>query len=547
MKSVEYYQKELQTKQVDFNSVHDEMQTYLDGYEYNFFYRQKSNVVSSLKVGVNLVQVFADKLWFHTSEFPKISVPAIPEDNGRADLLEKVIMATHQKNNTDLLWGEWTFDGTTMACAVARTVFNVKKRCVEITRVDPRRAYWQRSGNGETSVFWTAVPMERSAIELKYGVKLTEKGETGMVFDKVLAGEELPIDEKDYFLVVTRDDGEYSMEFVGEQWLKKPYKHLQGTIPVDIAIPYMTASHAGTPNFYLKKLKDLQAEFNEMWRRRANVVRKLGNPLVYGRGIYKSNEQEIKKQMRGDGGFVALKENGELALLTIPETKMIDNALMDCFNRMKDVAGFPDATFGQVVGANTSGDALGMYFTPTAKMVTHYNKAYKAFLQGINEKILRSYARFGKFNEKFTLYGYGTGGSVKTTVDGTKKMDSRTDGYAITFTKEDLGSNFTNVVTPSSVTPKDDVAYKRFILDAVTNKMMSRRTGLDEIGILSPEDEFKMLEEEQQNPMLNPEGAKAVHEFDPMAGLQDENGQDPFAQQQPMGEGIQPLAPTLEG
>ena len=544
MKSVEYYQKEFQTKQIDFNNIHDEMQTYLDGYEHNFFYRQKSNVIKSVKIGVNLVQVFADKLWHHTSEFPKISVPSMPDDPS-SDLKEKVLLATHQKNNTDLLWGEWTFDGDVMGCAVGRTVFNVKKRCVEISRIDPRRAYWQRSGNGEVMAFWTAVPMTREAIKMKYGVNLDAKGEAGMVYDMLLDGEQLPIDERDYFLVITRDDGEYSMEFVGSQWLKKPYKHLQGTIPVDLAIPYKTASNDNRPNFYLSKLKDLQAEFNELFRRRSNVVRKLGNPLVYGRGIYKNNEQEIKKQMRSDGGFVPLKENGELALLTIPETSMIDNALADVFNRMKDVAGFPDATFGQVVGANTSGDALGMYFTPTAKMVGHYNKAYKLFLQGINEKILRSYYRFGRYDEQFTLYGYGVSGSVRTTTDGTKKMDSRKDGYTITFTKEDIGTNYTNVVTPASVTPKDDIAYKRFILDSVTNKFISRRTGLDEIGILSPEDEFALLQEEQQDPMLNPEGAKAVKEFDPMAGLQDENGQNPFASQQL--EAPQPLAPTLGG
>lgn len=530
---VKALKREFDEIQLSFNTVHDSMQTYLDGYLFNFFYAPRPNMPQNTKVGVNLIQVFADKLWHHTSEFPKINVPSSPDDKENAELREKVILATHQKNNTDGLWGEWTFDGDVMGACVARTVFNVKKRCVEITRHDPRRCYWQKadSGMNEISTFWTATPMTKEAIKSKYGLDVV--GGEGMIYDMVADDSTLPNDGKDYFLVVTRDDAETSVEFVGNQFIKKSYKHLQGGIPIDVAMPYKIANFDNLPSYYLSKLKDLQAEFNELWRRRANVVRKLGNPLVYGRGIYKNNEQDVKNQMAMDGGFVALKENGELALLTIPETKMIDTALNDCFQRMKDVAGFPTATFGEVVGANTSGDALGMYFTPTQKMVNHYNKAYKSFLQGINAKILRAYDQFGKLNEQFTLTGFMPHGSVRSTVDG--KGYDKGSGYSATFTKENINKNYMSVVTPAAVTPKDDIAYKRFILDSVTNKFMSRRTGLDEIGILSPEDEFRQLQDEQQDPMLNPQGATALKQFDPNAQVVNQDGQSPFdPSQQPL-------------
>lgn len=524
--------REFEDIQVGFNGLHDSMQTYLDGYLYNFYYAPKPNMPQNTKIGVNLVQVFADKLWHHTSEFPKINVPTNPDDADNAELREKIILATHQKNNTDALWGEWTFDGDVMACAVARTTFDVKKRCVNIGRYDPRRCYWQKSdsNNSEILTFWTAVPMTRSAIKLKYGIDAT--GSEGMIYDLLADFGEVPIDNEDYFLVVTRDDSETSVEWVGKQFIKKPYKHLQGGIPVDIAMPIKIASYNNQPFFYLSKLKDLQAEFNELWRRRANVVRKLGNPLVYGRGIYKSTEQDVKAQLAMDGGFVALKENGELALLTVPETKMIDTALADCFQRMKDMAGFPTATFGEAVGANTSGDALGMYFTPTQKMINHFNKSYKSFLQGINAKILRGYDQFGKIGEEFSLTGFMPHGSLRSTLS--EKGDyQKGAGYKATFTTEAIAKNYMSIVTPAAVTPKDDIGYKRFILDSVTNKFLSRRTGLDEIGILSPEDEFKQLQEEQSDPMLNPQGATALKQFDPNAQVVNSQGQSPFPAQQP--------------
>lgn len=529
--SIEQLHQEFQGVQLGFNTLHEDMQTYLDGYEYNFFYTPKPNMPQNTKVGVNLVQMFADKLWFHTSEMPRVNVPSTPDEAEAADIREKILYCEYERNGMDQMWGELTFDGTVMAAAVARTEFDVKKRHAVITRHDPRRCYWQRSdaGAGEVLVFWTATPMAKSAIKKKYGVEVT--GGEGMVYDLLADYGEQPSDNEDYFLVVTRDDAETSVTFCGKQYLKKPYKHLQGQIPIDIAMPFKTATYNNMPKFYLSKIKDLQAEFNELWRRRANIVRKLGNPLVYGRGVYKNNEQEIKAQMAMDGGFVSLKENGELALLTIPETKMVDSALEDCFQRMKDAAGFPTATFGEVVGANTSGDALGMYFTPTSKMVNHYNKAYKAFLQGINAKILRGYDQFGKIGEQFPLVGYMPNGSLRTTTDGNATY-KKGSGYNEFFTKDVINGNYVTVVTPSAVTPKDDIAYKRFILDGVTNKFFSRQYGLDEIGVLSPEDEFKRLESEQQNVMLNPDGAQALQAVDPMAQVTRD------------GQPMQPQAPT---
>ena len=500
---------EFDEKMLNFNSLHDDMQTYLDGYNYNFYYATRPNMIQSKRSGVNLVQVFADKLWHHTSEFPKINVPSDAEDSDNADIREKIILATHQKNNTEAYWSQWTFDGTVMGMGVARTVFDVEKRCINITRYDPRRCFYQKADSNfnEVEVFWTAIPMTKSAIKRKYGIDNISAD--AMTFSQLADFDITPSDTHDYYLVVTRDDSDTSVEWVGDKYIKKPYKHLQGGIPIDIAMPYTIASFDHLPAFYLSKLVSLAAEFNEYWRRRGNIVRKLGNPLVYGRGVYKTQEQDIKAELQSDGGFVALKENGELALLSIPETKMIDTSLADCFQRMKDVAGFPTATFGEVVGANTSGDALGMYFTPTQKMVNHYNKAYKSMLQGINAKILRGYDMFGKEGEEFTLNGYMPHGSLRSAgID--EAVKGRGSGYSITFTKEQIDGKYTTVVTPSAVTPKDDIAYKRFILDGVRDKLFSRQYGLDEIGVLSPEDEFKRLQEESQDPFLNPEGTSNV-------------------------------------
>lgn len=502
---------EFEGAQLGFNELHDTMQTYLDGYTHSFYYASRPNVTQTTRVGVNLIQLFADKLWDHVSEFPKISVPSTADDKENAEARERILMSEHQKNNTEALWGDLTFDGSVMSTAVMEVMFDVKKRCNKLRRLDPRHCYWQRSdsNNEEISIFWHAVPMSKSAIIMKYGV--TPKGGEGITYNTMSTGE-VQIDNEDYFLVITRHDAERTVMWVGDQFIKKPFKHLQGVMPVEIAMPVKIANFNMQPFFWLSKLKDLQAEFNENWRRRANIVRKLGNPVVWGRGIYKHNEQDIKQTLASDGGFVPLKENGELNLLTIPETKMIDNTLNDIFQKMKDQAGFPTATFGESVGANTSGDALGMYFTPTQKMINKHNKAWKSFLQGINARILRNYEQFSLIDEEFSFTGYIPHSAIRSTASG-NTYSQKGSAYSAKFKVDVIAGNYTNIVTPPSVTPKDDIAYKRFLLESVAQKFLSRTTAYDELGLLSPENELKLLEGEQQSPFLNPEGTKNVMEY----------------------------------
>lgn len=522
---------EFEAEALGFNSLHDDMQTYLDGYKYNFFYAPRSHMSQNNRVGVNLVQVFADKLWDHTGEFPKISVPSSPENAQNADKREKYIFSEYAKNNMELLWLKLTFDGGIMGAAVSEVVWDNAKKCNTIRRLDPRYCYWKKadSNSEEVEVFWHAVPMARSAIILKYGIN--PKGGEGMVYPNLVSGE-VKVDNEDYFLVITRSDAKSRVTWVGKDFIQKPFNHQYGVLPQDIAMPVQIADFDHQPFFYLSKLKDLQAEFNENWRRRSNIVRKLGNPLVWGRGIYKQNEQAIKQQLSMDGGFVPLKENGELNLLTIPETAMIDNALNDLFQRMKDAAGFPTATFGESVGANTSGDALGMYFTPTQKMINKHNVAWKSMLKGINAKILRNLENFALLGEQVPINGYMPHSTVRTAQDGSLMRNQRGMGYSEFVTSDIVEQNYNTTVTPPTVTPKDDIAYKRLMLEMARDSVLSRGYVYDDIGIESPEDEFARLENEQQSPFI---GSNALEMAKSQAGtiMDDTTGQPATPDQLP--------------
>lgn len=484
----------------DFHSYHDDMKFYLDAYKNNVYFPNTPNSVRKNNKGVNFLQIFADKLWDYLSEYPKVNVPSLAEDQ-TAETREKIILSTDYYNQADTIWVDQMFDAVVMSCVITFQEYDFQQGCVKKRRIDPRRAYWKRAdaNSNQISAFWYVEPMTKDAIKDKYNVTPTT---SSMTIDELQDLDISPEDENEYFSVITRVDDNTMVRWVGDRFLIKAHNHQIGAMPVDIAFPFNIANYAKQGDFYMRKLLDLQAEFNRLWAKRANILRRMASPVVWGRGIKQRQFDPTKEAMSQDGGFIGLTENGELGLLTIPETKMIDNALNDIFQRLKDVAGFPTATFGESVGANTSGDALGMYFQPTQRMVNKINTHLKNHLQSANSKTLRLYDRFMVTGEPKTLYGY----VPKARIVGNQYEQA----FNVSFTKEDIAGNYYNVVTMSAITPKDDVAYKRLMLDSAREGVLSKVTALSEMGFQSPQDEMNLLEAEQGNPTLNPDGASTL-------------------------------------
>lgn len=515
---------EFEDVRLDFAEYHDKMDIYKDYYDYSAIKAPKGGSPrQNSELVVNMLKTFADKNMFYTSQMPEFKVP--PAGSGDlvrefADIREKALYATHRDSMTALNQKKWAFDGTIRSAAIAETMIDWKNRCVLVNRYDPRFAYWQYANDNDNTLlaFWVAYPMTKDQVKRQWG---KDVGDGPIDINEVSQKTLTRLDGRDWVVVLKRWDGENRLVIAGDTWIEKPHKHQLGTIPIDIAFPFQNGSDKMLGDFYLRQLVPLQAEFNDAWRKRSNIVRKLGNPLVWSRGMVARQLDEAKKAMRGDGGFIGLKGQGELGILQIPETNMIDNHLIDLFNRMKDLAGFPTATFGEVVGSNTSGDALGMYFTPTMRAIDDQNIAWRAFYEAINWKILKGYDVMLKTGETKRLVGYLPRGTFKGINPVTGKKEYTNAAYDEDLTKEAIDKNYNSVVEFKAVTPKDDVAYKRLLMDMVNSKVLSRTTAYEEMGLMSPQDELELLEEEQSNPALNPEGLSQLLNAapDPNQGL----------------------------
>lgn len=508
--------QELETAMINFVEYHDKMRNHRLYYKNSAFYeRQAGQAPDKNNVYANLLQVFADKNIEYTSGFPTIKVPttgADPQQRQAASIREKILYATHRKNGTPLLQKKWAYDATLFSVAIAETIFNIKERCVKITRYNPRKVFWQLSNDNERRViaFWAVYSVTKDEAIKRYGVEPTSDligFEARRSFSHV-------VDGKEWFTMAIRWDDKTRTMWIGNKMVEAPHNHMQGEIPVDMAAPIEDADDENFyPGFYLEPLIPLQAELNDTMFRRGRIVRRMSSPVVWVRGIGGGKRlEDIKAQMREPGGGVlGLAANGEAGLLQMQETKMLNDHEDRIVMAMTRLSGYGNASFGESVGANTSGDALGMYFNATQRKVEHQYIDWVAFYESINAKILRLYDRFLKTGEQINLRGYAPGGTLLAMEeDDENKYKYQSGAFDVTFDKTVIAGNYSSVVTPASPTPKNSLEEKQLVIQAVRDKFLSRTTAYEQFGILSPEDELELLKQEQQEAVLNPQGAMQI-------------------------------------
>lgn len=511
---LEALNSELESALINFSTMHNKMDTLRSFYQRSVYYQPKSGQAKPKSdLQNNMLRVYADKNMHFVSPEPLIKVPttgADPVQRQSASVREKIILATRRANNMALLRKKWSFDSTVMIHAIAMTSFNLKTRRVEINRYDPRHCVWQVSNGNDDRVtaFWAIFPITKKEAEQRYGVS----PESQPLATTALSAQYLKaIDGQDWFIHAIRVDENVRVSWIGDKFVEEPHNHELGCMPVDIVTPFDEADGNGHGAAYLDPLVPLQAELNYTIARRSKIVDRMSSPLVWGRGLVGNQFKDVKEGLsHGSGGFVGLKQQGEMGVLQINDVNMLKEHEDSIRRDMQRISGFSDASMGELAGANTSGDALSMYFTPTERHMSHQLISWTAFDQSINAKILKLYERFLVGKETVTLDGFAPSSTVVGMTEGNEKYSKQAGGFEITFDKTAINGNYNSVVIPKAVTPKNELEEKRLAMEAVSAKFISRTTGYEMWNIDSPEDELALVTQEQQEPALNPQGMQQL-------------------------------------
>lgn len=509
---------ELDDAIMNLSAYHSDMDQYPRFYKNSAFYaRRPGDNAASSDVKSNYLKILGDKNIHYTSEMPDFNVVGTPEDRENANIREKILYAVHRASGTPQLQKMWSRDATLKSIAIAETIFDRKLRRMVVRRYDPRYVYWQVSNQNEMRVtaFWAVFPITKAEAKRRYGV------EPNFDYRPRFMANEMDsylgiIDGQEWFTEVIRWDDQTRTAWIGDQFIEKPHDHRMGEIPVDLCAPFPSDERNRLGDFYLEQLVPMQAKLNDLLRRQDNIIRRMSNPIVYAKGLQTRSFDDVKSALRNaDSGLLGIGKDGDLGILQLQETAMLDNAIEATKNDMQRLSGFGSASFGETVGANTSGDALGMYFQPTQKHIDDQNISWINFYESINAKILRGYDTFGRTGETFSLNSL----APRSTVMGSQGdfVNKKGGGEVIKFTNKAINGNYINRVLPKSVTPKNEIEEKRLIVEAVQQKFLSRTTGYEKWGLESPEDEKALLIIEQSEPMLNPDGISKILQAQPQA------------------------------
>ncbi len=515
LNSIESFNSELQDAVVNFSEHHGKMQLMNNHYKKSAFFAPRAGearLSDSQRRKNNFLKVFANKNIEYTCKLPTIKVPtpgAAPEERQGASIREKILYATHYQCQTSLLQDLFAFDATIKAHAIAETGFNLKTRRAYVKRYDPEFCVWTMTNDNEPRVgaFWAVFSVTSDEAWKRWGVRPTRNPLSDLAKESHLLKH---ADGQTWFTMAIRWDGETRTAVVGDRFIEEPHKHMMGVIPIDICTPFYDGDRSGKGAFFLDDLIPLQAEMNDIVLRRSMVVRRMSAPVVWGRGLTSGQSiDDIRRNFeKQGGGFVGLKQSGDMGVLQINETKIFQEAKEDVLRDMKYASGFSDGAFGESAGANTSADAIGMTFMPTQTHIDRQNIHWIAFWQSINAKILRAYDMFGMTGEQFSIDGYSPTTTLLTATDeasGQMTQQLQRGGFSATFDRLVIAGKYFNICTPKPITPKNEIEERRAAMDGVTTGFHSRTTAYEMAGYLDPEAEIALLQQEQANPLFNKE------------------------------------------
>lgn len=493
--------------------LHNAMEMYCKYYENSAFFPRKAGERPNQNyLFDNYLQVFADKNIQYTSKFPTIKVDATPEDREFANYREKILYAVHRKSGSKQLQKLFARDATKKSMAIAETYMNHAEKCMEVKRYDPRYVFWKLSNGNEKrmTVFWAVFPITKTEAQKRYNVTPTKDTVTFAL--QPLADPNFhAMDGQDWFTMAIRWDGKHRVAWIGDKFIEEAHEHMMGVIPIDVCAPFPSEEPNQPGSFYLSRLVSLQAELNDTVRRRSNIVKRMSNPIIWGRNIKPGSYDDVKAALRdAETGVLGLGKDGEVGILQLQELKTLYEHEAAVKSDMQRLSGFAAASFGESVGANTSGDALSMYFAPSQEHIEDQQISWVAFWESINSKILRGYDVFGRDGSTFQLEGYHPRSTVQSVNDGMAYDIMGSGGYNMTFDNTVINGNYINRVIMPPVTPKNEIEEKRLVKEAVDSKFISRHTGHEMWGIESPEDEKRLIMLEQAEPLLNPDGIQKI-------------------------------------
>ncbi len=223
----------------------------------------------------------------------------------------------------------------------------------------------------------------------------------------------------------------------------------------------------------------LNQYLNELISWQGDIMEYAANPLRIFKGIL--GDQKIPN---GPGGSITLDADGSAQFLSWPGSPPdIERMINRVIQAIQDMTNINEPLFGRDVPSGTSGAAV------------------KSFLSGIQAAMLRKQVTLGdayvRVNEMIFSIIEKMFANKEIVVRGTK----RGNVFIEKIKGKEINGNYRNkAIWPPGVL---DLGSRINIeIMKLNNRLQSRRTAMENVGVLSPADEFERIRQEEEEELL---------------------------------------------
>ena len=451
---------------------------------------------------LNYLKPFVDKsVQLLVGRMPALQVlpPGVDEPARRlAEQEEAILYGTYERNNAPDVFQKTAWDSFVLRRGLVYVWWDPDQEMVRFRNCAPEHFFPEYDGD---EIYRCMYVQRRNTSALKeqypeYADEIVE--DDAMAYPQVQGASIDRISAKDQTTVLdvyTREGHFYRV--MGNAFLSMdldlPFKR----IPF-VEFPCFPVSGETEPLNLIDQLVELNQYLDQLVSQQADIIAKYSNPVVLDKGSGQSPEA-IRKAMGAAGAVIPIKRDGTLELLnwqgTVPA---IGEQMSFILDALFDLAGKPRSSFGQMV-TNQSGVVTNLALTPTLQSNEFHESIWGLRLSELNEWILALWEK----NKADDLIEFR--GRKNTKFGGTRY-------YEVQLTGREIGGWYKNLIKWPSAIRTDDPVYVQNLLQQLTSSVpgISLYSYLEEMGREDVEAEIDRIQQQLEDPRLNPEGLKSA-------------------------------------
>lgn len=452
------------------------------------------------------------------------------QERHRSDTIEKIVWGIHRESNGEVCLSGAAWDGSQIGSACFEAYFDPRRQMPLYRDVDPASVVVVRGVDDPHDFervyrFWS-VPL--ASLQAQY----RNREFAGFPVELGNIEPRQKVDGREYVTIVQTSDRRRAVRFVMEGRVGlQAWTHDYGFTPY-VVIPNLGPERKVWGWADYEFIRDLARYLPVYFGREADILKMVANGAFKVKGTKLSTS--AVRRILSNGGILPVGREGDVEPVEVPQVPAFAESHLERARTMLNDLGFsPPAAWGD--GAAGSGSDRGLQLQPMLELTNLKQINWGAGLSRLGSMCLRMidlkqveptrYRGVAKRGARKSPFNLLIGPEVEPVV---QQSDDGEDIELPRSPKELFDGDYSVRFVWQNRIDVDDPAYVASELNKFAQGVQSLRTTLERLGIQSPEDEIKLIEDEaERHPWLR-DGMIKLMQMQMDASQQGQGGGQPF-------------------